>query len=78
MQYTKRTFGFTFVELMMVVAILAILASVSFFSYQNYIKNARDSQRITDLNSISKSLDLYLTQNSSLPAPTSGKQVTFS
>lgn len=37
----KRTFGFTLIELMIVVAVVAILAAIVVPSYQKYVRQAR-------------------------------------
>jgi len=39
----KKTTGFTLIELMIVVAIIGILAAVTYPSYQNYVTKARRS-----------------------------------
>ena len=44
--------GFTLVELIVVITILAILATIAFLSFQGYSASARDSKRVSDLNSI--------------------------
>lgn len=58
------------IEILVVVAILAILAAVGFYSYDAYIVGARDGQRATDLANIDKSLRMYLGKNYTLPDPT--------
>ena len=51
--------AFTFVELIIVMIIIAILSTIWFSSYIWYISSARDSQRKSDLLQISSSLKLY-------------------
>jgi prepilin-type N-terminal cleavage/methylation domain-containing protein len=48
----KKTGGFTLVELIIVIAILAILSSVAVAGYSSYIKKANDSAVNTFLNEI--------------------------
>lgn len=51
--------GFTLVELIVVITILAILWTIAFLSMQWYSQNARDSVRISDLKNIEKWLELF-------------------
>lgn len=48
----KNKKAFTLVELIVVITILAILGTIAFISLQSYSKNARDSKRISDVNSL--------------------------
>jgi prepilin-type N-terminal cleavage/methylation domain-containing protein len=41
--------AFTLVELIVVITILAILATVAFMYWQTYVKDTRDAVRITDI-----------------------------
>mgnify|MGYP003385846460 CR=1 FL=1 len=61
----KNRNGFTLVELMIVVAIIAILASVA---YPSYVENARTNKRTTaqsDLLKLSNFLERRFTENNS-------------
>lgn len=50
--FMKNQKGFTLVELMVVMAIIAILATAGISQYGRFIKSARDTTRITDLQAI--------------------------
>jgi len=63
-----RKSGFTIVELLVVIVVIAILASVSIVAYNGIQGRARDSQRTQDMNNIVKSLELYKTINGAYPA----------
>ena len=65
----KSRKAFTLAELIIVVMILAILATISFLSLQWYTRGARDSTRISDVQSIWKSLELTLWENWDIPEP---------
>ena len=67
MIYQKRK-AFTLVELIVVVTILAVLATIWFVSYSSYLVWVRDTNRISQLVSISDGLQLYSTRNN-LPLP---------
>ena len=67
-------YGFTFVELIVITIILVILAALWFMSYTWYISWVRDSNRISQLNSMRDGLEMIKT-NSSLPLPEGSIQV---
>jgi len=48
----KKQSGFTLIELMVVMAIIAILATAGLSAYTGYIKKARDTTRIADLGAL--------------------------
>jgi len=61
--HQKQARGFTLIELLIVIAILAILATVVLLVINpvQMFAQARDSQRIYDLNTLSNATALYLT-----------------
>ena len=64
MQHTsRRTFGFTLIELMIVVVVIAILAAIAFPSYQNYVRNAQRSDGITALTGIALAQERHRANN---------------
>ncbi len=70
--------GFTLVELIVVITILAILWTIAFISLQWYSKDARDSTRISDLSSMKSSLELFQLDAGKYPIPTDGVDITYS
>lgn len=60
--------GFTLVELVVVITILALLSAIGFLSYTNHIESSRDANRITQARDIYSGLQLYAT-NKKLPFP---------
>jgi general secretion pathway protein G len=64
----KKRFGFTLIELMVVIAIIAILTAAGLASYMQAGKSSRDSKRKSDLEAIKASLVLYRTDKGSYPA----------
>lgn len=63
--------GFTLIELMVAISIIAIIATVGLISYSKAQSVGRDAKRKQDLRSISVALELYRQTNGSYPAATS-------
>ncbi len=63
---TKK--AFTIVELIIVITILAILATVWFLSYSAYTSNARDWNRLTSIWEIQNWLNMFKLKNSKFPS----------
>lgn len=70
--------GFTLIELIVVITILAILWTISFIAFLWYTKNARDSVRISDINSMIKSLEIYHIMVWEFPEPSNKYSITYS
>ncbi|MBI2593429.1 prepilin-type N-terminal cleavage/methylation domain-containing protein [Candidatus Daviesbacteria bacterium] len=49
--------GFTLVELLVVITIIAILSVIGVVVYQGQVKNARDSARKTDIDAIANAME---------------------
>jgi type IV pilus assembly protein PilA len=62
-----RQEGFTLIELMIVVAILAILAAVSIPLFRSYIKKADNASAISDLRNIRTLMESYYADNKEYP-----------
>lgn len=65
--YTSRKAGFTLNEILVVIAILAILSSVVLISTKAAREKARDTQRISDLQQIQLALRVYKDANGRYP-----------
>lgn len=61
----SRQSGFTFVELLMVLAIIGVLTAALGFYWANSIKKARNTERKSDLALYKVALETFATQNSS-------------
>jgi len=55
----KKSSGFTIVELLIVIVVIAILASISIVAYNGIQGRANDSRRLQDLSSMQKVLSIY-------------------
>jgi prepilin-type N-terminal cleavage/methylation domain-containing protein len=72
--FTSRIPGFTLVELLVSIAIIAMLITISMISYGKISANSRDSRRVTDIITIQQALELYHRDEGSYPsALTSGQ-----
>lgn len=65
----KNNNGFTLVELIVVITILAILGVIWFISLQWFSSEARDSKRITDLWQIRTGIQVYQAKEWVVPEP---------
>lgn len=59
--------GFTIIELMIAVAIIAILATVSLIAYQNYTTRARAAESVIFADSTKTAVAEYFQSNGSFP-----------
>lgn len=68
-QDIKKWNWFTLVELIIMVTILSVLATIWFMSFWKYTKNSRDSNRLMTVNNVEKSLNLYQIELQKYPKP---------
>ena len=64
----KNIFGFTLVELLVVISIIGILTMIGAVAYSGAQKKARDTQRKTELDALSKALIMYYNDHGVFPA----------
>lgn len=65
---TKRS-GFTLVELIVVISILAVLAGVVVPKVQSHVQKSRDARRLADIRAIQEAITSYYTDRGSYPPP---------
>lgn len=59
--------GFTIVELLIVIVVIAILAAISIVAYTGVQENARNTQRAADAKTVADAINAYYAQNSTWP-----------
>lgn len=64
----RRRDGFTLIELMIVMVIIVLLASVGVAIYGNSVKNSRETVLRADLAELRKALDAYYADKQKYPA----------
>lgn len=78
MKYKKSRKGITLMELIIVLAIMAIIAGIAVFGYKIYINNAKDKAAILDCRTCVKTYNLIKEENESdgkSKEPINGEQV---
>jgi len=63
----KTAGGFTIVELLIVIVVIAILAAISIVAYNGIQQRGRDAQRKNDVATFQKALELYHADNGGYP-----------
>ncbi len=66
--------GFTLIELLIVITLIAILSTISITVYSGVQKNARDAARRSDIQSISKALEINKNTSSNTYKPLTNDQ----
>lgn len=72
----SRKRGFTLVELLVVMAILGILATIALVSFRSSQIKARDAKRKADLRQIASALELYFNDHGKYPDDAGGAIVS--
>ena len=66
-----KSYGFTVVELIVVVVVIAVLASITAIAYRSTQADSRDKKRMADAMILKAAIDDYYADNGSYPSPAS-------
>ena len=66
MNHTKK--GFTLIEILVAVTIVAVLSIIGVVSYSSINKRSRDAKRKSDLEQVRSALEMYRADNGSYPS----------
>jgi len=67
--------GFTIVELLIVIVVIAVLAAISIVAYTGLQSRTRDAGRIQKIKDIAKAIELYKIDNGQYPAILDGNSI---
>jgi prepilin-type N-terminal cleavage/methylation domain-containing protein len=73
----KKVSGFTIVELLIVIIVIGILATLVITTYNGVQSKARDTKRKTDINAIQGHVEAYNAQNGKYPTNANMNDATF-
>lgn len=75
----RRRAGFTMIELLVVISIIAVLSAIGVASFTGSQKRARDARRQADLEAVRSALELYRADNpvTGYPASTAPLSPTY-
>lgn len=69
----KQKKGFTLIELVVVMAIIAVLAAAGLSSFTSTQKKGRDARRKSDLTQVSRALEFYYNDQGEYPTSSGGQ-----
>lgn len=76
-QHLKAKKGFTLVELMIVITVIAILATIGVISFTRVQAQTRDTKRKADMRAVSTALQAYFTEKQTYPTQLSDLVPTY-
>jgi len=71
----KHKKGFTIIELIVVIAIIAVLAGIVLVNVQGYMAKAKNAKRNSDIASYVKAFQIYYTDNGKFPFDEPGAEL---
>src|SRR5882762_5143552 len=73
----NKSKGFTIVELLIVIVVIGILATLVIVTFTGIQQKARDSKRKTDLGAVQASLESYYSSNNTYPTLANMQSTTW-
>lgn len=73
----RHAYGFTVVELVIVIVVLGILVAISVPRFGGIMEQSRDTERKTDISSLSMQLEQYYSRHGAYPSQASLNNSTF-
>lgn len=73
--FNKTDTGFTIIELVVVIAIIAVLSGIILFNVNQYYAKSRNTKRVADLSNIKKALEMYAADHNGQYPSTGGALV---
>lgn len=70
MKHYRKKRGFTVVELLIAIVIIAILAAIIIVAWNGVTERAHNGKRVSDLNTVQQAVEQYKIQNGSYPSTT--------
>ena len=67
MNQKNKKSGFTIIEVLIVVSIIGMLATIMLVTYTNSLKRSRDNRRVADVESIRLAVNMYADKNGKYP-----------
>jgi prepilin-type N-terminal cleavage/methylation domain-containing protein len=67
LKFKRASFGYTLIEILVVMSIIAILTAISIASYTNVQQRGRDGKRLADIKTIQQALERYYADNGHYP-----------
>ena len=65
--FYNESSGFTIIEVLIVVFIIGVLATIAFFGYGTYVEKARVVSAISEINTITKDIRIYMVDHPTPP-----------
>lgn len=78
MKFPLSSRAFTLPELIVVIAIIAILSTLGFITYTQHTSKVRDAARSSDVKNIGKTLAIYKASRATYPSPSDSVDITYS